>query len=239
MANKDGNNILQAIAHSGMGTYYFEQMIYDSALHHFNESLQLYEDEGQTLDVGKVKNNIALCYVNQNEYDLAKPFFRSALEIYARMDMQEDLYLGWYNIASTFKSTTEIDSALFYLDRAYQGSLNVNDVQLQLSIHELKADIFSARGLFDSAYHHQSLANILSDSVLSLEKVASLSEMQTKYETEKKEQELKLLNEENKAKTAQKRLLIAGTVVLGLILFILTYFYVQRQKLAKKKYSNY
>ena len=65
-------------------------------------------------------------------------------------------------------------------------------------------------------------------------KVSSLAEMQTKYETEKKEQQIVLLDQENKTKAAQKKYLIAGTIALSLGLFVLGFYYVQRNRLAHR-----
>ena len=74
----------------------------------------------------------------------------------------------------------------------------------------------------------------LKDTLINKDKISSISEMQTKYETEKKEQEIELLAEKNKTSLAERNALIAGS--LGLILgrFVLLYAYYQRRKNALK-----
>jgi len=48
----------------------------------------------------------------------------------------------------------------------------------------------------------------LKDSLLDSEKISSISEMQTKYETEKKVQEINLLNEQNKWQVLERNIFI-------------------------------
>ena len=48
----------------------------------------------------------------------------------------------------------------------------------------------------------------LKDSLLDSEKISSISEMQTKYETEKKVQEINLLNEQNKWQVSERNIFI-------------------------------
>jgi class 3 adenylate cyclase len=49
------------------------------------------------------------------------------------------------------------------------------------------------------------------------EKIKSIAEMQTKYETEKKEQQIKLLDAENKTRETQRNFLFAGAILLFLL----------------------
>ena len=55
---------------------------------------------------------------------------------------------------------------------------------------------------------HCNVYSDLKDSLLDSEKISSISGMQTKYETEKKVQEINLLNEQNKWQVSERNIFI-------------------------------
>jgi class 3 adenylate cyclase len=59
--------------------------------------------------------------------------------------------------------------------------------------------------------------NVLNDSLLTLEKIRSIAEMQTKYGTEKNEQRIALLDSQNKTRATQRNFLFIGTILLILL----------------------
>jgi signal transduction histidine kinase len=74
----------------------------------------------------------------------------------------------------------------------------------------------------------------LHDSLINISKVESLTEMRTKYETEKKEQQIELLNQKSKAQKAERNFILAISVVLLLTLITLGVYFIQRNRIAKR-----
>ncbi len=72
---------------------------------------------------------------------------------------------------------------------------------------------------FGKAYDFLLLSKTIRDSLLTAEKISSISEMQTKYETELKETENNTLNIQNKNRTNQRNSLVIGALLLLVSLF--------------------
>lgn len=223
-----------ARAHSSYGAYYFTIKRYHQAIVSYTKSLRYSRELGDIHEIALCNENIAVCYINMNKYGEALPYFIESKEIYTRLGFKEDLSVVQYNMGSMYNKLEQLDSAEYYLSNALALSKEQGDVEQSVSIYEVLADVAQKRGDFQKAFEYQQRFSELSDSLLDAQKVKSLAEMQTKYETEKKEQQIALLDQQNKTKAAQKKYLIAGTIALTLSLFVLGFYYIQRNRIARR-----
>lgn len=88
--------------------------------------------------------------------------------------------------------------------------------------YEGLAESHASLNQFEQAYEYQKKLNVIADTLFNQDKLQSLADAQTKYETEKKEKEIELLSTQNKLQAAiirQDNLYLLGAA--GLILSIL------------------
>ncbi|MBL4585665.1 MAG: histidine kinase [Flavobacteriales bacterium] len=120
--------------------------------------------------------------------------------------------------------------ALHYAKR--QGSMSARK-----SVYNKLHLAYSAEGRFEEAYAAHQMLSQLRDSLLREENVLIVNELQTKYETEKKEQQLVELNQKNRInelKVKQRNTWIIVLVILALLIAA-TIFFVSRQRLLKQQ----
>jgi two-component sensor histidine kinase len=95
---------------------------------------------------------------------------------------------------------------------------------------------FAAAGRFDSALHYYKLADQLDDSLNNVVKTNEVINLQTKYETGKKESEIRRLHIESIAKNKQIALLVSALVIVALFTACMIWLYhrikKQRQEIA-------
>ena len=104
------------------------------------------------------------------------------------------LYLG----RAAFK-LRQYDSAVVYLKQGNQIALSLKDLINALEADYLISQSYELLGNPDSTLLYFRRYASLKESVLSLEKQKMLAEVTTKYETQKKEQEIKMLQKEGEA----------------------------------------
>ncbi len=223
------------MAYDGLGTHYFNKKNFNKSLEYFLK-LDAVIRASQVDPVAKAKNynNIGLCYNNLEKYILAKNFYQLALNEYIRLDMPVDIALGYFNMGSMYNNLQKPDSAIYFLSKANALGRSIGDLQRVAKSLEYMSDAYALKGDYINAYQYHTQYTALNDSLINIEKVKRISEMQTKYETEKKEQQIALLDEQNNTKAAQRNFFIAGSIILLLGLFVLGFYYIQRNKLAKK-----
>jgi hypothetical protein len=126
-----------------------------------------------------------------------------------------------------FTKNNELGEAIKYLNLSKEMIQPENLTELA-GIYERSSDIYERQGKWKNAFEDQKLKYYYRDSIESKEKFEAISEIQTKFETEKKEAENELLKTEKalQASTIQKQQFtlfgtIGGLLFLGIISFLL------------------
>ena len=234
IAIKLKNTLSIAYTFAGLGKYYYTLNEFDSALYYYQNAALLYEEEGHKIDAARSYNNIAISYTGKKNYRIAILFHRKAIETYREMGLQENIALAHYNIGLMFNKREMPDSAIYYLKLSKAIADSLEDVYRQSVVYKILSHSYVLRKDYFQAYHHYLKHSKLKDSLLDQEKISAIAEMQTKYETEKKEQQIALLDEQNKTQKAERNYIIASSAVLLLLLLISGVYYYQRSRIAIK-----
>lgn len=232
MRYKDTSGLIQV--NSALGNYYYVNDDPENALPYFEKNVLLaltIRDESTLADS---RMNAALCYTWLEKYSKAQYYYQLALKHYTLFNKQTDMAKVYYNHATLYMDRGMNDSAIVQLEAAIPIYHHTGDRTALAPAMQLLAEAYANKGNFLKAYELHLEYSQLTDSLLNAEKISRIAEMQTKYETEKKEQQITLLSEQGKTRTAQRNFFIAGSMLLLLGLFVLAFYYVQRQQLAKK-----
>lgn len=219
---------------NGKGNVLYKQNLFVAALQCYVESDSIHRLIHDDIGNAQVLNNIALCYAGMKQTERAFDYYQQAKNAYKKFGMQSEEANLYYNMAILFKEIKQADSAVYYLSLSSALAKQIHEPERLMDNYKLLSEIWADKGDFMKAYRYHVQFSTLNDSLLNAEKISSISEMQIKYDTEKKEQQIALLDEQSKTRTAQRNFFIAGSMLLLLGLFALAFYYVQRQKLAKK-----
>lgn len=234
LAKKINNPKELALVYGGLGNYRFSHHQYQKALQYFIQKLTIDESFNDATNASQTLNNIALCYAQLQEYVKASIFYHRAAAQYKWLNMRNDEGLVYFNLGSLFNNRNQPDSAIYFLLQSLQIAREVDDLNRVASSYEYLSDAYALKGDYLKAYDFHLKYSAAKDSLMDQDKINSIAEMQTKYDTEKKEQEIQLLDEQNRTQSAQRNFFIAGSILLLLALIFLGYYYWQRSKLAKQ-----
>lgn len=221
-------------AYSNLGDYEFKGNHFKEALKHYINANTKALTTGHIYHIANSNNNIGLCYANLKEYNKAISHYQMALNYYIQSNYMNDVALVYNNLGILYDNKNKLDSAFLYMNKSLTLSRSLQNTAYIISALKYLSYLYAKKGNYLAAYNHHLEYAQLSDSLLNHDKVKQIAEMQTKYETEKKEDEIILLNQENKTKVAQRNFFIAGSIILVLGIFILGFYYIQRNRLAKK-----
>lgn len=199
------------LSYSGLGFHYYNQGDVAKALTYFLKTDEILQSYTSAADRARNLNNVAACYEQLNNYPKAKEIYFETLNEYKKLGMKGDYALCLSNIGNFFINQNQQDSAIHFLLKSLPISREVNDLQRVANSLKLLSKAFYLKGDFKTAFDYNTRYSNLNDSLLSKEKIASISEMETKYETEIKEQQILLLDSQNKTKLAQRNIFIVAT----------------------------
>ncbi|MEO8150936.1 MAG: tetratricopeptide repeat protein [Bacteroidia bacterium] len=142
--------------------------LYRQAMNAYNEAITLYETTGNKTDYCATLGNRGDLLISLNNYEDAQKNLEQALQIAMAVGVKN-------TIRNTYTCLSKLDSLRASLP-------NTSPVE--------KA------AYWQSAYHHKIAADAVKDSMFNEEGSKQIAEMKTKYETEKKDNEIVLLNKE-------------------------------------------
>lgn len=232
LAKLRADNNASATAYIGIGNVYYNRQSYQEALERYLKADSLGRLAGDEITVAQNLNNIALCFEGMELNEQAIPFFHAALEIYTRFAMASETANAYYNMGNLYLRTQRLDSAIVYLKKAVTLVMELGELGRLVACYDKLSMAYAALGDFSKAFQLRLRHSVLNDSLLNTSKVAIISELKTKYETEQKEQEIKLLQVENSVKKRQRNLFLGGTLSMLLVSFVLVF---QGRKLRKAR----
>ena len=140
-------------------------------------------------------------------------------------------------LAKIYEKLNMPDSAIYFFKACIAiGTANNNPLG-NVSFHKSLADLYLAKKDYQKAVENLGLYNNLYDSVINIEKNKAIEETSVKYETEKKDIDIILLNKDKalKDQLLSRQKLLRNTLIGGILLILLLgILFFNRMQLRKK-----
>ncbi|HLG34849.1 MAG TPA: sensor histidine kinase, partial [Bacteroidia bacterium] len=149
-------------------------------------------------------------------------------------------YFYFFNFARGLLN--DFSSCRIYVDSCEVLAIKANRRDLLITTNELNAKLKAKDNNMKGAYDDLQKSIVIKDSIYNIENTKQISELMTKYETEKKDKEItenKLQMQEKNLELEKKsnanRMLIVGVGGLVLLIVFGSISFIQRQKLQNRK----
>ncbi|MEZ5016378.1 MAG: sensor histidine kinase [Flavipsychrobacter sp.] len=219
-----------SFTYNNLGTVYNELGISDSALMSYDSALTYAKKINNTNAIAIALSNIADIQIANKEYNKALSNLKQCLTYDKLNEDKYGISLSNMHLARTYQALGNYKQALAHIDTAYQIAQSEHLNRELIDILSFKSTIEEDAGKMGLALKTSRAAYALKDSIFSEETSKQLSELQTKYETEKKEQQIILQKEQ----ISKKNYVIIGIVVLLLLVLLLGTSYYNRYRLRQQ-----
>ena len=231
-----------ADSYSNIGINYNEKGNYDNALENHFAALKIYQEIGYDIGVANCFNNLGIVYSRKHELNMALENYFNALKIYQKIDQKIGVAYCYDNIASIYlkqhkakeAKSNSLLSLIIFQELDFKEDIKTNYLNL--------SKIDSALGSWESAYEYHKLFKNYNDSIFNEVSEKNISEMSAKYESEKKEVEIKLLEKDKEnqsivsAEESKRHKNILFSITSGLFLVIVfSIFMVNRWKVTQNQ----
>ncbi len=218
-----------AATYVNIGNCYFDDYQPQNALLNYNKALKLSKETNDNQTIAKLYNNIGSVYINDLQ-DTIKgiDYLLDALAIKKQMNNQNDLIIQYNNIAAVYLDIRKYDLALSYNDKAFELASKSGNLEELINVYDTYALINSAKKDFKKAYDYHKLYSKTKDSLLNIDNLKAVEEINTKYQTAEKEKQLLQKEAEAKKKTTT-------IIILSLLAFFIAIvgFLIYRQQRLK------
>lgn len=227
----------EAITYNNIGNSLENLNKDDEALDYYFKSIEIKKELGNIRSLPMEYNNIGVVYSKQNKHDKALEYFYKALKQGEETSQKNRMASSLLNIGMVYQKEKKYIQALNFANKSL---LQAKETKQKLKIraaYELIIDCYEGLRDYERAYRNLKLYNELSDSLFNEEKSKQIVEIETKYQTEKKEAEIELLSNETRLKESElerqklvRNLIIAG----GTLIFIIVMGAFNRYKFIQK-----
>jgi two-component system, NarL family, sensor kinase len=222
---------------------YHDKKEYQKALEYFQLSITQKEKNKDEYGLGIAYKGIAASYESFGNTQEALKWFEKALGKKQEVNDKYGIGSSHLDMSGIYMRAKKYDIALQHLEEAKRIGEEMKSFKLLYKVYEGMANCYNKKGNYKLAYEYHKKHSIAYDSMFNEQKSKQISELQTLYETEKKEQEIVLLNHENEIKDLElkkKNLQLGwfgfGSLTVLLILGILYQRYrIRQQKLLQEE----
>jgi len=225
-----------------IGNIYKSELLLDSALSYHYAALAIREKQKNQMLIALTYNNLALVYKNKKDYQKALSFMRKCIAI-KQQTKDRTLASSYNNLSNIFKYLELYDSSVFYSRKVIEYAVKKkNSSLLRESISSL-AEVYEAKKDIPNAFYYYKRLRLVEDSINRDVIDKQYQELQSKYESDKKDSELK--QKENNLKVAaaensRKNILIllsSVALILAIVAAVIIFRYYRQSKKTSKELS--
>lgn len=239
------NNLGLAYSFNNIGETYLKMGVLDSAYYYAKKSLKIKESGKNPATLNDVANsqlNLGNVLCALGKYDSAKIMITKALNKYEETKNKTSQIEAQYALGRLYVRLNMPELALNYYEKGLQIAINLNDLDNIKNGYKYLSDIYANLRNYQLSLHYFEAYSVLKDSILNLEDLSKIEELQIEYEVEKKDGQIKAQKNLIAQKDYNLILVIIAGSLLAIILIITIIFVIitRRHKviLLKKEAEN-
>ena len=219
---KEGNKNNISVAYNNLGEVFYSMGQYDSSLYYLQKALEIDRETGMEHNMAHRYNNIGDIYFKQQQFDKALMHYNLALNINTRREIPFNIVLNKKNIARVMQAKNQFGKAEMLFLESLEKAKEIESKSLQSSVLESLSEFYAASEKFSKAYAYHLLYDEMKDSIFREKTQKQLADLQTRYELDKKENEITILNSENQRRINEARQYRSSVIILGAALLVIS-----------------
>ena len=221
---------------NNLGVYYAQSEEYNTAIEYYKKSSFMKSELGDMFGLSFDFNNLAESYANIGEYEKSIDYLDSALIIKIALNDRFGTAITINNIGETYLINNDFHQSLKFFKMALDSSRAINYPDLEQHALGMISRVYEKISEFQLSLKYYKHYTSLKDSLFNLAKREQVLNLQNKYESEKKEQDivtLKAQKEVDQLEIEKRKSQIAIISVTSLLIFVafLLYSSIRRYKL--------
>lgn len=176
--------------------------------------------------ISNAYNNIGITYFYQKNYTKALSYYLKSKNIREALQNKLTLSTSYLNIGEVYTKLNDVDKAQHYLEMALTLADETGSKDDKMLTYQILAELNQNQGKFEEALKNMYSYSALKDSIYNDTNNTRVAELQAKYEIDKKEKEIKLLQKENEIISIKennnsviRNIFIIVTIIISILIF--------------------
>lgn len=235
-----GNKRMEGGTLVNIGIVYFNLKKYDEALEHLLQGVSIIKGEGDKMILSIAYESMGNIHREQKKYKLAEEAYQESLLLSEALQDTYGIASATRNLGETLLAEKRYGPAIVNLMKSHDLAQSIGSKSIMMDTRRLLAQSYFETQDMVNAYRNLMEYQVLKDSLFNETKSRQIQELQAKYESEIKDQEINLLNSETELQAAalyEERLIrnasIVSVFMIALVAFLLVKNYQQKIRNAK------
>lgn len=231
LSEKTGNYNFYTMALSNLASTFNTIDKYDSAVYYHRKVGRMAEKMNNTKMYSRFYTGMANVYQKTGDYDSSAYYFTKSLDVHKKLGDINGLAIVEIDLSELYFKMQQYDSTLYYAQQALETAKMAGSLEMEKKAYSALAKVCSEKKDYKRAFEYQKQYTKLNDSINKMSSENLIVEMQTKYETEKKNTEIQKLKIENLQSETEKKLFRIFSLFLLLIALLLVVYIWQRRRM--------
>jgi signal transduction histidine kinase len=192
---------------------------------------------GQTYQKAMLQERFGDTYFALDNYSKALEAYKQAYSLFGADNNHADQAYEAINVGKTYRQLKDYNKAEQYLVSAYRQNDSLHMISYARDAAEELSSLYQSTNSWQKAYEWLNAARTLKDSLRLTEQNEKIAELQAKYETTKKDNEISLLKKDQEldhVKIQKQNVFRYGAVIVVILLALLGLLSVNRYRTAQK-----
>jgi serine phosphatase RsbU (regulator of sigma subunit) len=223
--------------YTGMGNVYWKKKQYKEALIYHLKDLRIKEDFGDKEGIAVASNRVGSDYFGQQKFEKALSYQLKSYNLCKQIGYKKGLIDVSGGVGKVYEEQKEFTKALAYFNEMLTIAKELSYREGVRDAYENLASVYRKLNEFEKALAYTERFHNEKDSLLNKENFKQVAELNTRYETDKKEKEILLLTKDQdlNAKTIKQQQLVRWGLIGGLGLLSVSIFSIFRRYRFKQK----
>jgi two-component system NarL family sensor kinase len=231
MAGEIGDDVLVADCQNNKGTVYEQIKSYDKALITYKKALALYSAKNIKAKIAMALSNIAIVYKYQKNYKASLSYNKKALAISATTGDKWMMSATYNNIGNLYGEIGDYKNAIAYCEKALEIAKKIDAIEIIESTYDSMSEAAAKAGDYKNAYKYHRDFSDANQKFINLESANQLSELNIKFETERKQK----LIQEQQFEISKRNYWLYGAVVTLILIAIVGYLAIRNNTYKQQK----
>ncbi|MEP6677123.1 MAG: histidine kinase dimerization/phospho-acceptor domain-containing protein, partial [Ferruginibacter sp.] len=227
IAKASNDYTLLTLLYNNLGSLYFNQNKFDTALSLFTISLEYSAKCGYKKYNAYSLQTMGKIFESRKSIDTAKAYFYSAVQASKETRNVASEGLAYISLAGIYKNSNTLDSSFYFVKLGIKTLKTTGRSRGLNEAYRIIADLYQVQNKIDSAYTYLQMAVTINDSTNSEEKIKQFQNISFDEQLRQDELEKEKIKTQTKIRTYS---MVAGIAVILLVALILYSNNRQKQK---------
>lgn len=216
---------------NNIGSMLVEKKQYKDARTYYFKALEANNKAGDKRGIATCYNNLGDVYLEEKKADESLNNQFKSYELYKKIDDKKGISEAASGIGRAYNLKNDFDNAHHYNSLALKMAAEINYIEGVRDAYQDFAALYKKANQFEKALNYTKLYYALKDSLSNKDNFKQVSELNTRYETDKKEREILLLTKDQEltTKIIKQQRFVRWGLIGGLILLFISIYSIFRR----------